>query len=96
MILEECFFMCEGVEVRVKGKLCDCKLWAAVGVRHIDGAGRETSVRQTVSHFEWWSRINAFVYKCHFPRRGPYDIHMGWGLLEPLDHSHNSDARELN
>ena len=21
---------------------------------------------------------------------------MGWGLLEPLDHSHHSDARELN
>ena len=34
---------------------------------------------------------------CHSPARGLYELHMGWGLLvEPLDHSQNSDARELN
>ena len=24
----------------------------------------------------------------HFPARGLYELHMGWGLLEPLVHSH--------
>jgi len=31
----------------------------------------------------------------HSPVRGLCELHMGWGLLEPLIHSQNSDARDL-
>jgi hypothetical protein len=35
--------------------------------------------------------------RAHSPARGLYELHMGWGLpVEPLDHSQNSDARDLN
>ena len=29
----------------------------------------------------------------HSPVQGLCELHMTWGLLEPLDHSHHSDAR---
>ena len=31
--------------------------------------------------------------RCHSPARGLCELHIGWGLLEPLDHIQHSDGR---
>jgi hypothetical protein len=35
-------------------------------------------------HQVWFVKASAL----HSPARGLYKLHMGWGLLEPLNHSH--------
>ena len=34
------------------------------------------------------SLVSLLAWLLHSPARGLYELHMGWGLLEPLVHSH--------